>query len=172
MNLYISVIQSLRCLRCTKTVLHCNIRLLLTIGFSFFSNKQFSYKTSIVTVNFSSIVNPSNKTSSLASTLIEFILKLCLWWELYPRILSWSFPGLAFKEFNLNLFKILFVAEIRFPFISINLSLHKFTVLSSAKLQICDCSIIMNMSLIHILNKSGPNIEPPGIFSLVFDYLL
>ena len=52
-----------------------------------------------------------------------------------------SFPGLAFKEFNLNQFKILFVLEIGFSLISVDLSAHEFKVLSFAKLQITDCPI-------------------------------
>ena len=70
-----------------------------------------------------------------------------------------NFPGLAFKEFNLNQLKIIFVSKIRFSLISANVYPHEYKVLSSAKLQISDCSLIMNVSLTNILNKSGPNID-------------
>ena len=79
---------------------------------------------------------------------------------------------MAFKEFNLNQFKILFVLEIGFTLISVDLSPHEFKVLSFAKLQITDCPIIMNILLVNILNKSEPNIDPNGIASLIFGHLL
>ena len=69
------------------------------------------------------------------------------------------FQGLAFNEFNLNQFNIPFVSKTRFSLISVNHSPHEHKVLSSAKLQIYDCSIIMNMWLINILNKVDPKIE-------------
>ena len=40
---------------------------------------------------------------------------------------------------------------------------HKYTALSSAKLQIFDSSTKKKISLMNILNNSGPNIEPWGI---------
>ena len=79
---------------------------------------------------------------------------------------------LAFNEFNLNQFNILFVSKIRFSLISLNLSPHEYKVSSSAKWQMSDCSIVMNISLINILNKIGPNIDPRGIPRLNFDHLL
>ena len=82
------------------------------------------------------------------------------------------FQGLAFNEFNLNQFNIPFVSKTRFSLISINHSPHEYKVLLSAKLQISDCSIIMNMSLINILNKIGLKIDPRGIPRLIFDHLL
>ena len=74
------------------------------------------------------IVIPSSKTLPLASTLVEFIFNMCLWWDLSPKIMNWNFPGLAFNEFNLNLFNILFVSKIRFSLISVNLSPHEYKV--------------------------------------------
>ena len=68
--------------------------------------------------------------------------------------------GLAFNEFNLNQFNILFVSKIKFYLISVNLFPHEYKVLSSAKLQISDYSIIMNILLINTLKKIGPNIDP------------
>ena len=75
-----------------------------------------------------SIVIPSSKTLPLASTFVEFIFNMCLWWDLSPKIMNWNFPGLAFNEFNLNLFNILFVSKIRFSLISVNLSPHEYKV--------------------------------------------
>ena len=77
---------------------------------------------------------------------------------------------MAFSEFNLNQFKILSVPKIRFSIISVNLCLDEYNILSSAKLQISDCLIIINISL--ILNKIEPNINPLGIPYLIFDHLL
>ena len=74
------------------------------------------------------IVIPSSKTLPLASTFVEFIFNMCLWWDLSPKIMNWNFPGLAFNEFNLNLFNILFVSKIRFSLISVNLSPHEYKV--------------------------------------------
>ena len=74
------------------------------------------------------IVIPSSKTLPLASTFVEFIFNMCLWWDLSPKIMNWNFPGLAFNEFNLNLFHILFVSKIRFSLISVNLSPHEYKV--------------------------------------------
>ena len=70
------------------------------------------------------------------------------------------FPGLAFNEFSLNQFNIPFVSKIRFSLISVNHSSREYKVLSSAKFEISDYSIMMNMSLINILNKIGPKIDP------------
>ena len=74
------------------------------------------------------IVIPSSKTLPLASTFVEFIFNMCLWWDLSPKIMNWNFPGLAFNEFNLNLFNILFVSKIWFSLISVNLSPHEYKV--------------------------------------------
>ena len=109
-------------------------------------------------VYFLSVVIPSNKTSS-----IKFIFDMCLRWNVSPRNMKWNFPGLAFKKFNLNQFKILFVSKIIF--------LLTFKVLSSVKLQIPDCSIVMNILSINILNKSEPNTDPWEIPRLIFDHL-
>ena len=65
--------------------------------------------------------------------------------------MNWNFSGLAFIEFNLNQFKI---------FLSASFSPHECQVLSFAKLQKLDCSIIMNISLINRLKKSGSDIDP------------
>ena len=70
------------------------------------------------------------------------------------------FPGLAFNEFSLNQFNIPFVSKIRFSLISVNHSPYEYKVLLPAKLQISDYSITMNISLINILNKIGPKIDP------------
>ena len=118
------------------------------------------------------IVIHISKTSSLASTLIEFSFNMCLWWDLPPRVMNWNFRSLAFNEFNLNQFKILSISKTRFSLIYVNLSSDEYKVLSSAKLQISDCSIIMNISLINILKKIEPNIDPLGIPRVIFDHLL
>ena len=49
---------------------------------------------------------------------------------------------------------------------------HEYTVLSSAKLQISDFSTKKKISLMNILNNSGPNIEPWGIPWQISDHLL
>ena len=49
---------------------------------------------------------------------------------------------------------------------------HKYTVLSSARLQISDFSVKKKISLMNILNSSGPNIEPCGIPQQISDHLL
>ena len=87
-------------------------------------------------------------------------------------MLNWNFPGLTFNEFNLSQYNIPFVLKIRFCLTSVNHSPHEYKVLSSAKLQIADYLTIINISLINILNKIGPKIDPRGIPRKVFDYLL
>ena len=64
------------------------------------------------------------------------------------------------------------IFETKFSLISANLFPYEYKVLSSAKFQISDCSIIMSISLINILNKSGSNIDPCGIPRLIFDHIL
>ena len=49
---------------------------------------------------------------------------------------------------------------------------HEYTVLSSAKLQISDFYTKKKISLMNILNNSGPNIEPRGIPPQISDHLL
>ena len=49
---------------------------------------------------------------------------------------------------------------------------HESTVLSSTKLQISDFSRKNKISLMNILNNSGPNIEPWGIPWQILDHLL
>ena len=113
-----------------------------------------------------SIVVPSSKTSSLASTLIiSFLIYVSDKTpeeDKTPRILNWNFPGLAFNEFNLSQYNIPLVSKIRFSSTSVNHSPHEYKALSSAKLQIAYCSIIINLSLINILNKINPSIDPRG----------
>ena len=67
----------------------------------------------------------------------------------------------------------------RISLTSVNVSYHEYKVwvlllwvLSSAKLQITDCSIIMNISLTNILKKFSPKIDPWEIPRLIFDHLL
>ena len=49
---------------------------------------------------------------------------------------------------------------------------HEYTVLSSAKLQSSDFSTKNKLSLMNILNNSGPNIEPWGIPWQISDHSL
>ena len=48
----------------------------------------------------------------------------------------------------------------------------QYIVLSSVKLEISDFSTKKKISLINILNNSGPNIEPWGIPRQISDHLL
>ena len=48
---------------------------------------------------------------------------------------------------------------------------HEYTVLSSAKLQISDFYTKKKISLMNILNNSGPNIEPWAIPRQISDHL-
>ena len=49
---------------------------------------------------------------------------------------------------------------------------YEYTVLSSVELQISDFSTNKKISLIKLLNYSGPNIEPYGIPRQISDHLL
>ena len=49
---------------------------------------------------------------------------------------------------------------------------HEYTILSSAKLQISDFSTKKKISLMNILNNSGPNNEPWVIPQQISDHLL
>ena len=49
---------------------------------------------------------------------------------------------------------------------------HEYIVLSSAKLQIYDFSKKNKTSLMNILNKNAPNVEPCGIPRQISDHLL
>ena len=61
--------------------------------------------------------------------------------------------------------------KLLFSLVSVNHSLPKYKVLSSAKSQISDCSNIVNISSINILNKIGPNIDAWGMPCLIFEHI-
>ena len=65
-----------------------------------------------------------------------------------------------------------FIVHIRSSLVLARSFPHEYTVLSSAKLQISDFSTKKKISLINILNNSGPNIEPWGITRQISDHLL
>ena len=65
-----------------------------------------------------------------------------------------------------------FIVHIRSCLILARSFPHEYAVLLSAKLQISDFSTKKKISLINILNNSGPNIEPWGIPRLISDHLL
>ena len=92
--------------------------------------------------------------------------------RLIPRNHELKFSRDGFEGIWSKQVLILFVSETKLSLISVNLFPHQYNLLLSAKLPISDCSIIMNISVINILNKSGPNIEPSGMPRLIFYHLL
>ena len=66
----------------------------------------------------------------------------------------------------------LFIVHIKSSLILGRCFPHEYIVLSSAKLQISNLSMKKKISLMNILNKSGPNIESWRIPRQISDHLL
>ena len=64
------------------------------------------------------------------------------------------------------------MVHIKFSLILARSFPHEYTVLLSAKLRISDFSTKKKISLMDILNNSGPNNEPWGIAWQISDHLL
>ena len=125
----------------------------------FYINSLYVFlKTSLL-----SIAIPKHITSLLSLTVIEFITIRSLLWFFGFSIINWNFPAFAFNEFVLNQNKIAFTSNIRFSLTRNKFLLHKYRVLSSARLYISDFSVKKNISFMNILNSSGANIDPWGI---------
>ena len=105
------------------------------------------------------------------SYLHYFLFRYLLWFFRF-NVINWNFPALTFNGFLLNQNKIFFISNIRFSLMRNKFLSQQYRVLSSAKLHISNFSIKKNISLMNILNSSGPNINLWGIPRKTFDQLL
>ena len=107
----------------------------------------------------SSLVTPSD----VLSILIPLINKDSWFVTYFPKIIYWNLLGLGLNELTVNHINTFFKSNLRLAKILLNTFLQEYIVLSSAKLQISYFKTKKNKSLMRILSKSRPRIDPWGI---------
>ena len=88
----------------------------------------------------------------------------------FPRIIYWNLPWFGFKELTVNHINTFFKSIRRLVKILLDNLLQEYIVLSSAKLQLSHLKTKKNKSLMKILNKKGPRIDPWGIPQIIFHH--
>ena len=113
-------------------------------------------------VSLLSILIQSNSTVSLSLITIESIFYFSFLLCFLPRIINWNFLELAFSEFVLNHYKIIFILCFRFSKMLDSSTPPLQRALSLAKLQTSQFSININRSLIKTLKSKGRKTKPWG----------
>ena len=90
----------------------------------------------------------------------------------FPKIIYWNLPWFGLNELTVNHINTFFKSNWRLAKILLSNLLQEYIVLSSAKLQISHFKTKKNKSLMKILNKSGPRIDPWGIPQIIFHHSL
>ena len=107
-------------------------------------------------------MRPSKTNFRDSSTFIWFILRMIGCLGVLPRIINWSFFGLAFVEFILNHLTKVIMPYLRSSKIVFRSFWQLYMVLSSAKLQMFVLSIKRKRSLINKLSNNGSKIDSSG----------
>ena len=105
---------------------------------------------------------PSSSISLELLIFFSLIFKTKEVFCLSLRIINWNLLGLAFGELASNQLSTFSRSYFRFEKIGSNFWSKLHNVLSSAKLQTSDFITLRNKSLINILKRSDPSIEPCG----------
>ena len=126
----------------------------------------------VLKVNWSSIVIPSNATSDVLSILIPLINKDSWFFMHFPKIIYWHLPEFIFNELTVNHINTFSKSKRRFAKILLSNLMQEYTVSLSTMLQISHFKTKKNKSLIKILNRSGPKIDPWGIPQIILHHSL
>ena len=111
-------------------------------------------------------------TSDVLSILISLINKDGWFVMHFPKVIYWNLSAFGLDELTVNDINTFFKSNWRLVKILLNNLLQGCIVLSSALLEISHFKTKKNKSLMKILNKSGPRIDPWGIPQIIFHHSL
>ena len=130
------------------------------------------WETAVITTDW----DPVEWESSWREAAVELIIMekrhLFLIFLYFERNISWNFDGLATISLSLSHFIALFVSISSLKEMVSNSFPQAYRVVSSAKLQISVSLMKRSKSLIKILKRIGPSIDPCGIPRIISNHSL